>query len=75
MGLSLRHAVRGMILGSGVISLPVGAAVDPSKSASSVDTHDGSGHPVDTLIPETGILISIVLVALVVIARRSRHRN
>ena len=75
MSLDLRHAVRNMALGLGFISLQVSAAVDPSKGAPITDISNVSGRSVDLLMPEAWVLVSAVLIALVLIARRTKHHD
>jgi hypothetical protein len=74
MSLCFRHAVRCIAPGLGAISLQVGAAVDPSKDSSITNVISESGRPVE-IVPEAGILISVVLIALVLIARRIKHHD
>ena len=71
MDLSLRHAFRYMIYGLGVISLQVWAEVDASKSASGAKVSGRSGQAIDLFMLEWGLLIGVVLLALVVVARKS----
>jgi len=75
MSLDLRHAVRSMALGLGSISLQVSAAVDPSKGAPVTDINNVSGRSVDLLMPEAWVLVSAVLIALVLIARRTKRHD
>ena len=75
MSLDLRHAVRSMALGLGSVSLHVSAAVDPSKGSPVTDANNVSGWSVDLLMPEAWVLVSAVLIALVLIARRTKHHD
>ena len=75
MSLGLRHAVRSMALGLGSISLHVSAAVDPSKGSPITDINSASGRSVDLLMPEAWVLVSAVLIALVLIARRTKRHD
>jgi hypothetical protein len=75
MSLNLRHAVRSVALGLGSVSLHVSAAVDPSKVSPVTDIIEVSGRSVDLLMPEAGVLVSAVLIALVVIARRTKRHD
>jgi len=75
MSLCFRHAIQCMTLGSGAIALQAGAAADPLKSSSMTNVINESGRAVDLIVPEAGILISVVLIALVLIARRIKHHD
>ena len=71
MELSFRHAVRHLIAASGLVSLQVGAEVGVSKSLVNAKVNGGSGQAVDLFMLEWGLLIGVVLLALVVVARKS----
>ena len=64
-----------MAIISGVISFQVSAAAEPAKSSPITDVINESGRSVDYVATEAGILISAVLIALVLIARRIKHHD
>ena len=60
---------------SGAISLQVSAAVESPESSPIINAINEPGHSVEYIAPEAGILISLVLIALVLIARRIKHHD
>jgi len=75
MKLSFRHAIKYMAFVLGAISCQAGAAIDLSKGPLITNINEAPGRLVESLTPEAGALISIVLIALVVIARRINHHD
>jgi hypothetical protein len=75
MNFYFRRAIRRMAIMSGVISFQVNAAVEPPESSPITKVISESGRSVDYVAPEAGILISLVLIALVLIARRIKHHD
>jgi hypothetical protein len=60
--------------GSGIISLHAKAAVLPSADATIIKLTGEMGHSSEALGAEAWIL-SVVLIALVLIARRTKHHD
>jgi len=75
MNLRFRHALNGMALGSGVISLPSLAAQQTSDNAPIISGTSEPDQPLDSIVPEAGLLISVVLIALVLITRRINRQD
>jgi len=66
----IRRAIWCTLLGLGPISSVVGAEVDVSKSPSSKNVIDATSQTVSWFSTELGFLIGIVMLALVVVARK-----
>ncbi len=75
MNFYFRRAIRCMVIISGVISFQVSAVAEPAKESPITNVINESGRSVDYVAPEAGILISAVLIALVLIARRIKHHD
>ena len=77
-----RHAIRYMAIVSGIISSQAIAAVETQKTSSvatviseSARSADIAAQEAGIAAQEAGILISLVLIALVLIARRIKHHE
>ena len=68
--LYIRRSIWCTLLSLGYISLVVGAEVDVSKSPSSKSVIDATSQTFSWFSPELGFLIGIVMLALVVVARK-----
>jgi len=69
----MRSTVRCLVYAMSVISLSVGAA-DVAKSVSKARADEGAGPLTGFLTLESIMLVSVVLLALVVIARKRKAR-
>ena len=70
MRLYIRRAIWFKLLGLGPITSVVGADFDVSKSPSSKNVIDATSETVSWFSTELGFLIGIVMLALVVVARK-----
>lgn len=68
--LHLRRTIWCLLLSLVPISLVIGDETGISKSPSSKSVIDGTSQTVDWFSPELGFLIAIVMLALVLVARK-----